>query len=574
MSKKSNTNRPKAQREPDAYDDLMDSYFGSDISPMPSYKDTDNEKTQAFKLNIKDLDSEFNSSASSKRQSASQPARSTVYRTNEGEHRTKPIRRYKPAQQEAPKKAEPVDDIGLMPAFENDKRFAGNKQEDESAVKPVYKKQTAAKNPAPQRKKAPVKKPVKKAGAAAILAGLINKPKKPAVQPAEEIRHTADGAVIIKRNTQKPKKDILSIFKGSKKAWITVLICIVAAVIISSYGLSCMNDILAIKRDDPEVITINLPSDVDTKEAIDILKDNKLIKHKYICILFAKFMDYRDDNYLAGIYYLTESMGLENMLSTFKKPTVSGETVTLTFPEGYNIDQIAAKLEKYEVCTKTAFYATIKDVDFSTEYSFIAEEDNKDKRYRVLEGYLYPDTYEFYIGENGAAVIRKFLNNFKGKWTDEYAQKAQQMGMSIDDVITLASIIEKEAYGDEQMPLVSSVLHNRLNKPGLFPTLQCDSTTAYINDYIAQNVTDSAELSRHTQNYSTYRCEGLPVGAICNPGNGAINAALNPSSSGYYYFAHDANKKIYLASNDAERQANNFEILKVNAASKKKQNNP
>ena len=136
--------------------------------------------------------------------------------------------------------------------------------------------------------------------------------------------------------------------------------------------------------------------------------------------------------------------------------------------------------------------------------------------------------------------------------------------MSVDDIVKLASIIEKEAADAAQMPLVSSVLHNRLNKPGLYPSLQCDSTADYINDYIAKNVTNATELAAYTSRYSTYKCAGLPVGAICNPGNDSRNAALNPAKTDYYFFAHDTNKKIYLAKNDSERQANNIAILQAN----------
>ena len=257
-------------------------------------------------------------------------------------------------------------------------------------------------------------------------------------------------------------------------------------------------------------------------------------------------------------------MGVEKMLSTFKSPPSTGETVRLSFPEGYTADQIVEKLEKYEVCSADAIYKAMREVDFSSEYTFIKNEPNKEQRYRSLEGYLYPDTYDFYKGENASSVIRTFLNNFQKKWTDDYQKKADALNMSVDDIIKLASIIEKEAADATQMPLVSSVLHNRLNKPGLYPSLQCDSTADYINDYIAKNVTNATELAAYTSRYSTYKCEGLPVGAICNPGNDSINAALNPAKTDYYFFAHDTNKKIYLAKNDSERQANNIAILQAN----------
>lgn len=546
--------------EEDAYDDLLNSYFGSadnkkstsssvektnrttDIKPSkpttvkkssaaPQAEKPAGSKKNEFKLEIKDLESEFNTKAEkpvAKRQQPVGVPRAQLY-----------------------KKAEPTE------------------------KKRVHSRQTEKAEPKPVRKKS-AEENVSKNNLSDTIDFIPafsydrikekNKTIEPEYHTAQPVHNKAGEAVIIKKNKIPPKKKIVQFILNNKKAWVIVLICIVCSIFISTYAISCMNDILAIRRNSENVVTINIPSETNTKGVIDLLKENKLIKHKYFCLVFAKAMDFRDDNYLTGIYYLTESMGLENMLSTFKESPVTGETVSLAFPEGFSVDQIAEKLEKYGVCTKTAFYTTMRDVDFSSEYTFIADEDNKDLRYHSLEGYLFPDTYEFYVGENAASVIRRFLDNFQSKWSDEYAAQAQKLGMSVDDIVTLASIIEKEAYGADQMPQVSSVLHNRLNKSGLYPTLQCDSTTAYINEYISKNVTDATALGKYTKNYSTYNCEGLPVGAICNPGNDAINAALYPASTNYYFFLHDNNKKLYLAANDAEHRANGIAALKANTA--------
>lgn len=372
------------------------------------------------------------------------------------------------------------------------------------------------------------------------------------------------GAVAAKRFRVPSKAELKAFFIQNKKTWIILGICVAVAIFLSIYTISCINDVLAINRDSETIVTVSIPADADTRTVLKILKDNDLIEHRFFCEAVASIMRFRDDNYLTGIYYVTASMGVEKMLSTFKVAPTTGETVTLTFPEGYTVDQIVAKLAEYEVCSADVMYQTMREVDFSSEYSFIQEMDDKEDRFRMLEGYLYPDTYEFYIGENPSSVIRKFLNNFQKKWTEEYAKQAEALNMTVDDVITLASIIQKEAYGEDQSPLVSSVLHNRLDNSGLYPSLQCDSTTEYINEYIAASVTDAAELSRYTDLYSSYRCAGLPVGAICNPGDDAINAALFPADTNYYFFAHDVNRKLYLARNDSERRQNNLTILTVN----------
>lgn len=374
----------------------------------------------------------------------------------------------------------------------------------------------------------------------------------------------AGGTAVKKRFRIPTRAEVRAFFMQNKKAWILLGICAAVAILLSTYTISCINDVLAINRDSETIVTVSIPAEADTGTVLKILKDNGLIKHRFFCEAIASIMRFRDDNYLTGIYYVTASMGVEKMLSTFKVAPNSGETVTLTFPEGYTVDQIVQKLAQYEVCSADVMYQTMREVDFSSEYSFIQSMDNKADRFRLLEGYLYPDTYEFYIGENPSSVIRKFLNNFQKRWTEEYAQQAEKLNMSVDDVITLASIIQKEAYGEDQSPLVSSVLHNRLDNAGLYPSLQCDSTTEYINEYIAAEITDAAELSHYTELYSSYRCVGLPVGAICNPGDDAINAALFPEDTNYYFFAHDVNRKLYLARNDSERRKNNLTILTVN----------
>ena len=544
-----------------AYDDLLSFYFSDTKPHRPSeHSSTQSAKAPAsrpasnnaksFKLDIKDIDSEFNKPVRRAPVKREQSPHTQIYKKPEPASK-------RPTQRNSEKPVKSADEYGkidLMPAFEDDRRYIKKRE----AVKPEYKSE-------PQRQVAPErKKPVQKK--ASLFLGKKKKPQGDVPYKKPEIVHDENGrAIIVKKNEIPPKKRIELFFKQNKKAWVLIAVCIAAAALISTYAISCMNDILAIGRDSETVVTVNIPAQTDTKGAIEILRDNKLIKHKYFCRICAKVLEYRDDNYLTGIYYLTESMGLENMLSSFKKPTVTGETVTLTFPEGYTVNQIAEKLEKYEVCSQTAFFATVRDVDFSTEYSFIAQIDNKDKRYQVLEGYLYPDTYEFYIGENASSVIRKFLDNFKNKWTDEYKAQADKIGMSIDDVITLASIIEKEAYGADQMPLVSSVFHNRLNKSGIYPTLGSDATKEYVSEYISKSVTNSAELSSYQKNYDTYKCAGLPVGAICNPGNDAIKAALFPANTGYYYFLHDNDKKIYLAATDSEHNQNSLAALKANS---------
>ncbi len=351
----------------------------------------------------------------------------------------------------------------------------------------------------------------------------------------------------------------------SSKSIIACAVCVVVSIIISIFALSCVNDVLAINREPTdEPIEIVLPNDADTGDAIKLLDKAGLIKNRIFCTLFAKVMGFKDDKYLPGVYYLTPDMGVEKMLNRLQTTATRGKLISIVIPEGFTIDQIFERLEKNKVCSSESLYKALETVDFSAEYSFIAKIKNKDERYLVLEGYMYPATYEFEQGADPASVIRKFLDKFDSVWTDEYAAKATELGMTPDEIIRLASIIEKEGNSKAQFFQVSSVLHNRLNRPGVYPTLDCDSTWDYIENYIHPRVASTVERDKYEDNYWTYQCAGLPAGAICNPGKAAIEAALYPTASKNYYFRHDKKGQIYLAETFEKHQANGKLVEKAN----------
>ena len=283
-------------------------------------------------------------------------------------------------------------------------------------------------------------------------------------------------------------------------------------------------------------------------------------------------MGFSDDNYLSGIYYFTDDMGVEKMLTRFKTSSTRGALVSITIPEGFTVDQVFQRLEKNNVCTAESLYKVLDTVDFGNEYEFIAKLDDVEDRYCVLEGYLFPATYEFEQGTEPASVIRKFLDAFKKRWTEEYAARATELGMSIDDIISLASIVEKEGNGKSQFVLISSALHNRINRSGLYASLGCDATAKYYTNTIAKRETNIKKLSKYLENYDTNNTRGgvtlrdiLPPSAICNPGLDAIEATLYPDNTGYYFFVHDKNGEIYMAKDYDEHRANVRKVEKINA---------
>lgn len=354
--------------------------------------------------------------------------------------------------------------------------------------------------------------------------------------------------------TVKPARKTIRKGSGVTSTYIFFIVVIAVSMVISIYALLCMNDILAITKS-KSTVTVTMNTQIEeAADAIDLLSDNGLIKCKNFCKLFAKI---RNDEiggpYSAGVYYLNAKQGLEGMLITLQGDvTATTETVKITFPEGYTTPEIIEKLVDNEVCDKSSLISTIQSTEFS--YSLVTNlKANEHVPYR-LEGYLYPDTYDFYIGESASSVIKKFLSNGDEKFTQKYRERAKELGYSTQEIIIIASIIQKEAANSAQMKDISSVIHNRLNDKINYPSLGCMSTADYITNFVADSLSST---SAHTPGYykdfydtsTASTVVGLPEGAICNPGIDAIEAALYPNDTNYYYFFHDTDGNLYCQKN-------------------------
>ncbi len=355
--------------------------------------------------------------------------------------------------------------------------------------------------------------------------------------------------------------------QGIAGTYVFFIVVIVLSMILSIYAVMCLNDVLAITKSN-SIVTVNLPEPVDNiDDAVNVLSDNGLIKCKNFCKLFAKFRetqvgpDYRngvyfkDKTYEPGVYYLTGKMGLEGMLLTLQGNSSTDETVTLIFPEGFTVPEIVKRLVDNEVCDKASLLSVIETTEFS--YSLVNDLKSKEEVPYRLEGYLFPDTYDFYIGESASSVIKKFLSNGDSKITEKYRKRAKELGYSMDEIINIASIIQSEAGSEEQMKTISGVIHNRLSDEANFPSIGCDSTSDYIKNKVAPALTST---SAHTADYYlkyydtqiTSKVVGLPASPICNPGKAAIEAALYPEKHNYYFFFHDTKGNIYTAKTNSE----------------------
>ncbi len=399
-----------------------------------------------------------------------------------------------------------------------------------------------------------------------------------------------------KSQVKHKKKRKKSKIGGTTFSFIFISAICLVTIVASVVAISFINDVLAINRKD-QVVSVNIPDDATTNQIIDILSENDLIKQKALCKLYFKGISifknlgnisdiYEDEEireekgksgalkealafaktlgeyeYIGGMYYVNADIGLEGMLLKFRQIQVETKTIELLFPEGWSIYQIFKKLDEFDVCEFNYLIDALEKSDFS--YDFVGDIKDSSDRTFLLEGYMFPDTYEFFEDSDANTVIRVFLSNFEKKWTEEYAARAEELGLTMDEVITIASIIQREAADKDQMKKISSVVHNRLNHPASYPTLGMDSTVNYITSFASPYVS-AQEKVLFTKTYDTSSVEGLPPGPICNPGVDAIEAALYPDDTDYYFFRHDKYGGIYMAKTFAEHRKNGLEVLRVN----------
>lgn len=371
------------------------------------------------------------------------------------------------------------------------------------------------------------------------------------------------------KTDKKPTKTASAKKGGNKKGkkggvastyWFFIIV-IVVSMIISVYAIFCINDIFGMTKSKSSV-TVSYTQDIESSsEAIDLLADNGLITCKNFCKFYIKLASVVVGDYdvtgpfKAGVYYLNGQMGLEGMLINLMGEADTSETVRIMFPEGSTVPEIVDLLVENEVCDRASLLSVIESTDFS--YSLVSDLQSKETVPYRLEGYLFPDTYDFYIGQSASSVIETFLKHGEDVITEELRTKAQQMGYSMHEVITIASIVQAEAGSEEQMKTIASVIENRLADTTNYPSLGCQSTTDYINNKVAPSLSST---SAHTAEYylqyyntnSDSTVVGLPEGPICNPGLAAIEAVLNPADTDDYFFFHDMDGNLYTAETYSE----------------------
>lgn len=328
---------------------------------------------------------------------------------------------------------------------------------------------------------------------------------------------------------------------------------------------STVDEELEVSVDAETGIEITIPRNSSTSDIANILKENGLIEWPSIFKLQSKINGY-DGTFMSGKHIVSKELSYDQLMRVLSSNPVS---VNVTIREDLYLGQLVNTLSDKKLIDKESFTKSMNTEKF--DYKFIEQIPEREDK---LEGYLFPDTYFFDPLSTDREIITKFLDNFDIKFKLDYYARAQELNMTVDQIITLASIIEKEATLPEEKPIISSVFHNRLkSKEPSLKKLQTDATIQYIlykrEGKIKANLTESD--TRIDNPYNTYVYEGLPPGPICNPGLASIEAALYPEEGNqYYYFVargdgshqfsktlseHNAAKKKYIDDKDESEES-------------------
>ncbi len=350
----------------------------------------------------------------------------------------------------------------------------------------------------------------------------------------------------IKNQTNpKPKRT-----KNITKTIITIVLIFTISIGLAFGIIYAGADYIGIGFGRGEEATIEIEQGSSTVKIAEKLNECGAVKMPILFRLYAKIKGY-ESQFKYGVYTFNTESGYDSIANMLITQGAKAQSVTVTIPEGTGINDftkkvdgkkvtipgIATLLENAGVCTKSDFLNALAEVDLSGK---LLSNTNPDKTYYALEGYLFPETYEFYnydSKECAALAIARMINETENRITDDMYKQAEKMGYSINEILTMASIIQMEAGVDNSsLPKIAGVFYNRLNSDE-FATLGSSPTCYY-----------GWSFKRDDGRYDTYKIKDLPPGPLCSPSIDAIKAALNPEGvgNGYFYFVTDKNGKFYM----------------------------
>lgn len=341
------------------------------------------------------------------------------------------------------------------------------------------------------------------------------------------------------KKTAKPQNETLK--KVIRKLLIYLIsISIVVATVSITVSVAYNKYIKPVDIEDKTLIEVEVPMGSSVNDIADILYEKNIIRSASVFKLMADFSN-KANKMQAGKYELSKSMTIERIIDELLTGRVSVTTISITIREGDDIRKIASRLaNEYKMnFTEEEFIKEAKQIDKYAD-SFPILSNIPKERYETdfpLEGYLFPDTFYVFADSTPEQIINKLIGEFQRKFDDEIQDKAEQMGLSVDEVVTLASIIQNEGKY-EDFEKISAVFHNRLK---MNMRLESCATVNYVLDKEVSQINITTEDTKIESPYNTYRNGGLPIGPISSPGQAAILAALNP----YEEYMKDGNKMLF-----------------------------
>ena len=324
--------------------------------------------------------------------------------------------------------------------------------------------------------------------------------------------------------------------KNKKRKNIGIIVLLALVLVLGIIGCTMFVEYNSKGAGTGEMVTIEIEQGEGSWEIATKLQEQGLIKYRTVFLLKTKMMG-ASAKLRYGVFSIEKGAGLEKVIDDLINGGAQKEQVMFTVPEGYTIELIARKLETEGICSENEF---LQAVEMDYEYWFLetVPEDAQIK-YR-LQGFLYPETYAISDDMSAEDIVNVMLKQFDKIFTDEMKAKANQLGKSVFEVVTEASIIERETMKSSEKATVAGVIKNRLNR-GM--RLQMCPTALYpITDGIYDKDTVTTADTKVDSPYNTYQNKGLPVGPISSPDVLSLNAVLEPENHDYLYYHTDPNK--------------------------------
>lgn len=346
---------------------------------------------------------------------------------------------------------------------------------------------------------------------------------------ANKVRSQAESAAAVSKET-----------KGKKKfSFLRYMICVLlASCLLAGIGWLLANDLCSLSKEYTEV-TIEVTDDDSVRDVAKKLKEAGLVNYKNFFCFCGMFLHAKDTIDPGTYEKLNSDMDyrcLINSMHDYEQEQLKAEgLVKVTIREGLTVNEIIDLLVKKGVATKEELIDAAANYKFE-DYDFLDKDKLGDPS--RMEGFLFPDTYEFDTNKSAVFALDTMLNGFVSQISDSMKADIEKSGKSLHDIVTMASIIEKEGIGDvEERKNIASVLYNRLKTTNkeTYGYLQMDTTIYYA---LSLEGKDKTAFNKDMDSpYNTYKYDGLPAGPICNPGISSIKAAIYPNKTDYYYFA-------------------------------------